>query len=87
MLVVLGDRVKDKVTGLSGIAVARTEWLYGCIRITVQPEKLGKDGNVPETSTFDEPQLEVVKSQVVKNTKINTVANYGPRDDKAALRK
>ena len=36
----LGDRVKDKLTGFSGVVVAITEWLNGCTRMAVQPEKL-----------------------------------------------
>lgn len=32
MQVNLGDRVKDQVTGFEGIAIARTEWLFGCPR-------------------------------------------------------
>jgi hypothetical protein len=42
-VVKLGDKVKDRVTGLTGIVIARTDWLNGCIRMTVQPQEL-KDG-------------------------------------------
>ena len=55
----LGDKVRDNISGLEGIAVARTEWLHGCIRIAVQPE--AKDNKVPDSVTFDEPQLKLVK--------------------------
>lgn len=55
----IGDKVKDKVTGLQGIAIARTVWLNGCVRIVVQPQEF-KDGKPVDTSAFDEPQLEVV---------------------------
>lgn len=61
----LGDKVKDKVTGFAGIAIARTEWLNGCIRVTVQPDKL-TDGKVAASETIDEPQLVVVKIGQVK---------------------
>ena len=33
----LGDKVKDKVTGLEGIATCRTEFLNGCIQIELTP--------------------------------------------------
>ena len=39
MRIELGDRVRDKISGLQGIVVGDTKWLYGCRRITVQPEK------------------------------------------------
>lgn len=66
----LGDKVRDAVTGFEGIAVAKTEWLNGCMRITVQPP-IDKDGKVPDSYTFDEPQLERVEAEAV---------SAGPRD-------
>jgi len=60
-----GDRVRDRITGLKGIVVGRTEWLYGCTRITVQPESATKDNKPAETFCVDEPQLEVLKRGVV----------------------
>lgn len=56
----LGDEVKDRVTGFRGIAIGITEWLNGCIRITIQPQKLDK-GKPVETQCFDWEQLEVVQ--------------------------
>lgn len=58
----IGDQVRDKVTGFAGIVVARTEWLNGCIRLTVQPAKLNKEGGVKPTETFDIEQLVVTKA-------------------------
>ena len=65
MSIELGDRVKDSITGLTGIAVASTKWLHGCERITVQPEALTADGGVPETVTFDALQLFVLHEAAV----------------------
>lgn len=62
----LGDKVRDRVTGLEGIAVARTQWLNGCIRIAIQPDKLDKDGKVQDSTYVDEPQCEVVIRAAVK---------------------
>jgi hypothetical protein len=61
----LGDKAKDTVTGFEGICVARTEWLNGCWRITLQSDKLNKDGQPQEGVTFDEPQLVVTKPKRV----------------------
>ena len=55
-----GSKVKDKITGFTGIVVARTEWLYGCMRLLVQPTKLEK-GKVQDTVQFDEDQLELLE--------------------------
>lgn len=59
----LGDRAKDRITGFIGIVVAEMHWLYGCRRLTLQPETL-KDGKTQERESFDEPQLEVVERAV-----------------------
>ena len=68
----LGDTVKDTVTGFKGMAVARTEWLYGCARITVQPKGTTKDGELKDPSSFDEPQLVLVSRAAKKVTSTNT---------------
>lgn len=59
----LGDRVKCRITGFSGIVVAVTHWLNGCRRVSVQDEKL-KEGKLAEHQYFDEEQVEVVKRAV-----------------------
>jgi hypothetical protein len=81
----LGDRVKDKITKLKGIVVARTEWLYGCIRITVQPEEI-KDGKACENFCVDEAQLDLVRAGVIKGEPIQKKKSpAGNRDDKIAI--
>jgi hypothetical protein len=60
----LGMTVRDKITGLEGVAVARTTYLTGCDRISIQPREL-KDGKTAEWSAFDENQLEIVKGKKI----------------------
>lgn len=55
----LGDEVKDLVSGFTGIAMTRHEYLNGCNRFTVQP-KMDESHELPKAETFDEPQLELV---------------------------
>ena len=43
----LGDKVKCKITGLTGTAVARCEFLNGCVQFKVQP-RFVKDGKPAE---------------------------------------
>lgn len=64
-MIKLGDKVKDRVSGFKGIAVAKHSYLDGCDRISVQP-KINKDGKLPDSSTFDEPQLLIVTRGKVK---------------------
>jgi hypothetical protein len=61
----LGDRAKDIITGVTGIVTGKTEWLYGCSRLGLQPEK-PKDGKPVETQWFDEGQCVLVRKSVVK---------------------
>ena len=80
----LGDRVKDKITGLKGIAIGATDWLYGCRRICVQPEE-AKDGKPAESFHVNEPQLELIKERVIVPP-IKTAEpkrTHGPREDAA----
>lgn len=77
----LGDVVKDKITGFVGVVISRTEWLNGCVRFMVQPEKL-KDGKPRDAETFDLQQLEVVKIAKVKPPEAHP---GGPRPDPKRL--
>ncbi len=61
----LGDRLKDTITGCTGIAVSRSEWLNGCIRYEIQNEE-PKDGISVESQWFDESQLVLVKAKAWK---------------------
>jgi hypothetical protein len=56
MAIILGKEVTDSLTGLKGIAIARVEYLHGCVRIVVQPTKL-VEGKRPTEDVFDELQL------------------------------
>ena len=55
----LGAQVRDRTSGLTGTVVARTEWLYGCRRYSVQPDGF-KDGKPYDPVGFDEDALEPV---------------------------
>lgn len=62
--VALGDEVKDRITGFTGIVVALTEWFNRCQRATVQPP-INKEGVVPPSEGFDVEQLDVVQTSRV----------------------
>lgn len=83
MTINLGDKARDQVTGFTGIAVARTVWLHGCVRVTLQPQSLDKDGKPLESQTFDELQLALVKAGVVQATpEVKRAASTGgPRPE------
>ncbi len=56
MKIKLGTKVTDSITGFSGVAIARTEYLYGCVLVQVQPTGL-HEGKPVESQNFDEQRL------------------------------
>ena len=58
-MITLGQKVKDKVTGFTGIAISRVEYLNGCVQFCIKPEMV-KKGEMPEGQYIDDMQLEVV---------------------------
>lgn len=67
----LGDKVKDKITGFVGIAVARTEYINGCVQYSVI-QKVGKDNKMMEDISIDQETLEVIKPKKKKIKKSPT---------------
>lgn len=62
----LGDTVQCKITGFKGVAVARTEFINGCIQYQLAP-KVGKDNKLTEFEpSIDEKSLKVVKKKANK---------------------
>ena len=64
MEVDLGSKVKDKVTGFKGVAVARCVYLNGCVQFEIEPLQL-KDG-VPQKSYWLDEQRVVSSTEVEK---------------------
>lgn len=62
----LGDLVRDKITGFTGIVECISEWLNNCRRITVKSQAL-KDGVPQDNHTFDAPQIVVLKKGYFDN--------------------
>jgi len=69
----LGDKVRCKHTGFTGIATAKTEFINGCIQILVAPKWDGKSSTLEEMG-IDSQSLEVVK----KKKKPKVRRNGGP---------
>jgi hypothetical protein len=56
MAIEMGKIATDSITGFKGIAVIRTEYLFGCARWGLKPKEL-KDGLPQDIVYFDEKQL------------------------------
>jgi hypothetical protein len=73
-----GTKVKDKITGFTGIITARTDYLHGCARYFVEPE-VDENGNHREGHSFDEGSLKLVEEKRVEPTEVQTEKRGGPR--------
>ena len=49
--------MKDVITGLSGVIMARSEFITGCDQYGICDTKLTKDGKRPDWEYFDENRL------------------------------
>lgn len=81
-----GDVVKDKVTGLKGVVVAITHWLYGCDRLMLQSEE-GKDGKPTDPFSIDVKQADIVRKAKVKIEAPKPVVTGGPQNDAVACQR
>ena len=56
----LGNKVKDIVTGLEGVACAKIEYLNGCIQFEIIPKVTAKATEYPKYSWIDIDRLAYV---------------------------
>ncbi len=81
----LGDEVADTVTGIKGIVNARSEWLNGCHRYSIQPRADKKTPHImPDSFWFDVQTLRktgegINKTAPVKKTRTGGPNNSSPR--------
>ena len=80
MAIKLGSKVRDTLTGFTGIATGRTKWLYGCSRITVEPQEL-RDGKPIEAQWFDEQRVELIEERKPTVSLDSSATTGGPQND------
>ena len=80
-MIELGQKVKDIVTGFTGIATSKVEFLNGCIQFHVIPKmatpKKGESPKFPKGEYIDVEQLELVGKSKVKINRRPTEAPSG----------
>lgn len=64
----LGDKVKDEVSGIEGVAVGITQFIHGCLRVTIAPQAKKGEKEPPEVFTADLPQCKLIKKSVVSTS-------------------
>ncbi len=62
---ILGHKVRDRVTGFTGVASSVHFDLYGCVQCIVSPAMDPKTGKIEESRYFDHKRLEVLTKKPV----------------------
>ena len=74
-MIELGKKVKDSITGFEGIAIARIEYLNGCISVEVRPTKLSSEGKMIDAEWIDEQNL-ITKSKATSGGPQDTPPSF-----------
>ena len=64
----LGKKVKDTLTGVRGVAIARIEYMNGCVQYQIQTDVV-KDGIPAEAQWFDVQRVELIKASTPKTAR------------------
>ena len=77
--IALGSTVKDRITGRTGVVMARTEHLTGCAHVAILATKVTKEGKVPEWEWIDETRCVLDKTKkIIKLVEKDTKEPGGP---------
>lgn len=65
-MIELGDKVKSKYSGFTGVVISKTSWINGCTQFGIVP-KCDKNNKNPECEDIDEASLEIIsKGKLIK---------------------
>lgn len=79
-MIKLGSKVRDKVTGMTGITTGKCEYLYGCNQYNIVPP-VGGDGKMNDTQWFDEGRIEVLEEEALSAELVSAEKPGGPNRD------
>jgi hypothetical protein len=75
-MIKLGQKCKDRISGLEGVSIGRCEYLYGCVQVLVKPQEL-HEGQPVKGHWIDEPQLEGLEQVLPEPVE----AKHGPQGE------
>ncbi len=55
----LGVTVKDSITGMTGLVIARVDYLHGTAQFLIQKKELNKDGEMADSHWLIESRLDI----------------------------
>jgi hypothetical protein len=76
----LGSKVKDKLTGFTGMAVAKTCWTSGNVSFAVEPTTL-HEGKPIDPHSFEWQRIELIEEKAPPVSKDNSATSGGPQKD------
>lgn len=79
-MIKLGSKVRDMISGFTGIATGRSEFLYGCTQVSITPQRLDKDGKRIDVEWFDEQRVETIEERSAPMSEDNSATSGGPQD-------
>ena len=62
---VLGQKVTDVITGVTGTATGKCEYISGCMQVLVSP-RYKEDGTKVEPEWFDVQRLELAGNEILR---------------------
>ncbi len=62
----LGSKVKCKITGYEGVAIARIEFINGCIQYEIAPRVKKGEQKYPDSIGIDQNSLEIMPTKKKK---------------------
>lgn len=71
----LGDVVKDKVTGFTGVVMAATAYFTKCVHYGICPKTLKGGTEISDWTYLDESRLDLVKSAHIIFNPLKTSIN------------
>lgn len=80
----LGSKVRDRITGFTGLAVASAEWVSGYTTVNIESDQL-KDGVPIGQHTFEMDRVELVEPGVPKVAPQSQAISGGPQNDPKGL--
>lgn len=66
----LGEKVKDQISGFTGIVTGKAEYITGCVQYLIQPQS--EENDYKEAQWIDEHRLIIIKGQGIKLVKQET---------------
>ena len=79
MNIKLGNKLRCAITGFTGIATAKIEYINGCVQFLVKP-RLDKEGKSVEGQYLDWQQLEVIEGGIeIKGAQTGGPSSSAPK--------